>query len=111
MSTDVDDADRLARVTLSRTIEPGDLRVTGLVSELGASKVLGYLEAAAEVENHWGFALAQELGRVDPARVLAQAADRGIRFIVPADAEWPTQIDALRNTGALHDRGGEPVGL
>ena len=26
MSTDVDDADRLARVTLSRTIEPGDLR-------------------------------------------------------------------------------------
>ncbi|WP_278258268.1 DNA-processing protein DprA [Nocardioides convexus] len=29
----VDDTDRLARVTLSRTIEPGDLRVTGLVSE------------------------------------------------------------------------------
>lgn len=111
MSTDVDDADRLARVTLSRTIEPGDLRVTGLVSELGAGKVLGYLEAADEVENHWGFALAQELGRFDPARVLEQAADRGVRFIVPGDAEWPTQLDALRNTGALDDRGGEPVGL
>lgn len=41
---DVDDADRLARVTLSRTIEPGDLRVTGLVSEIGAAKGLGYLE-------------------------------------------------------------------
>ncbi len=58
--TDVDDADRLARVTLSRTIEPGDLRVTGLVSELGASKMLGYLEAAADVESQRGFALAQE---------------------------------------------------
>ena len=41
---DVDEADRLARVKLSCTIEPGDLRVTGLVSELRASKVLGYLE-------------------------------------------------------------------
>jgi len=109
--TDVDDADRLARVTLSRTIEPGDLRVTGLVNELGASKVLGYLEAAADVESHWGFALAQELSRVDPAQVLEQAAGHGIRFIVPGDAEWPTQLDALRNAGALHDRGGEPVGL
>lgn len=111
MSTDVDDADRLARVTLSRSIEPGDLRVTGLVAELGAGKVLGYLEAAGEVENHWGFALAQELGRVDPAQVLEQAAARGIRFIVPGDAEWPTQLGALRAAGALHDRGGEPVGL
>ena len=108
---DVDDADRLARVTLSRTIEPGDLRVTGLVSELGADKILGYLEAAADVESHWGFALAQELGRVDPAQVLEQAAARGIRFILPGDAEWPTQLGALQNAGALHERGGEPVGL
>ncbi|WP_341926050.1 hypothetical protein [Nocardioides psychrotolerans] len=51
-TSDVDEADRLARVKLSCTIEPGDLRVTGLVSELGASKVLGHLEAAAEVEPH-----------------------------------------------------------
>lgn len=79
MSTraDVDDADRLARVTLSRTLDPGDLRVTGLVSELGADKVLGYLEAAADVESHWGFA--QELGRVDPAKVFEQAAGRSPR--------------------------------
>src|SRR3546814_2978167 len=37
---DVDDADRLARIKLSSAIEPGDLRVTGLVGELGAVKVL-----------------------------------------------------------------------
>ena len=53
---DVDDADRLARVKLSSAIEPGDLRVTGLVGELGAVKVLDYLEAAGEVEHHWGCA-------------------------------------------------------
>jgi len=107
---DVDDADRLARVTPSRTSEPGDLRVTGLVSELGADKVLGYLEAAADVESHWGFRLAQELGRVDPADVLEQASAQGVRFIAPGDAEWPAVLP-LRNAGALYERGGEPVGL
>ena len=86
---DFDDVDRLGRVTLSRSIEPGDLRVTGLVSELGAGKVLGYLEAAGDVESHWGFALAQEVGRVDPAQVLEQAAARGIRFIAPATPSGP----------------------
>jgi DNA processing protein len=108
---DVDEADRLARVTLSTISEPGDLRVTGLVSELGAGKVLGYLEAAADVEAHWGLAIGQELGRVDPAQVLEQAASRGIRFIVPGDAEWPSQLEDLRGAGALHECGGEPVGL
>lgn len=45
----VDDADRLARVKLSSAIEPGDL---GLVSELGAVKVLDYLEAARTRHPH-----------------------------------------------------------
>jgi len=39
--------------------------VTSLVSELGGT-VLDYLEDAGEVENHWGFALGQELAAVDP---------------------------------------------
>jgi DNA processing protein len=81
------------------------------VSGLGAGKVLGYLEAAGEVESRWGFALAQELGRVDLGPVLEQAAARGTRFIVSGDAEWPTQLGVLLNGGALHERGGEPVGL
>jgi DNA processing protein len=29
---------------------------------------------ADDLKSHWGFALAQELGRVDPAHVLEQAA-------------------------------------
>lgn len=46
---DVTNAERLARVKLSIAIEPGDLRVTCLVSELGAEKVLDYLEATGAV--------------------------------------------------------------
>lgn len=106
-----DDADTLPRVKLSSAIEPGDLRVTGLVGELGAVKVLDYLEAASEVENHWGFTIGHVLAHVDPGKVLEQAADRGIRFVIPDDAEWPDQLAGLRGAGALHDRGGEPVGL
>ncbi|NHA01260.1 hypothetical protein G5V59_19215 [Nocardioides sp. W3-2-3] len=34
-----------------------------------------------------------------------------MRFIVPGDAEWPAELGALRNAGALYERGGEPVGL
>ena len=77
---DVDD--RLARVKLSSVIEPRDLRVTGLVSELGAGKVLDYLEAAGEVENHWGFGIGQELARADSARLLEQAARTASRACV-----------------------------
>lgn len=114
MTTHVVDAaavDRLARVKLSCVIEPGDLRVTGLVSELGAAKVVDYLEAAGDVERHWAFALGADLGHVDADQMLEQAAARGIRFLVPGDAEWPAQLGDLRHAGALHERGGEPVGL
>jgi DNA processing protein len=87
---DVDELDRLVRVKLNCTIEPGDLRVTGLVSELGASKVLGYLEAAADADAHWAFSIGQQLADLDPARVLQQAADRGIRFASPPTPSGPT---------------------
>ncbi len=40
------EADRLAHVKLSCATEPGDLRVTGRVTEAGAGKILGYLAAA-----------------------------------------------------------------
>ena len=64
----VDEADRLARVKLSCTIEPGDIRVTGLVSEVGVSNVLGYLEAAADIDTHWAYTIGQQHAAVNRAR-------------------------------------------
>lgn len=84
LRTDVDEADRLARVTLSRTIEPGDLRVTGLGSELGAGKILGEREAARRRRVPLGpRPRPRTHPRVNPAQVLERAAARGIRCIVP----------------------------
>lgn len=102
--------DRLARVSLSRLTEPGDLRLLPLVRELGAIKVRELLldqgglgEAAAD--------LAQRLGDEDPARDLERAERMGMRFVIPADAEWPAGLDDLTGVEPLQERGETPLGL
>ena len=41
----------------------------------------------------------------------AGAAQAGIRFVIPGDAEWPTQLDDLARRHRSSDRGGVPLGL
>jgi DNA processing protein len=103
-------AERLARALLSLVAEPGDPAFTGLVEQLGG---VGAVEALRhDGDRHQLLeAATARLATVDPARELARAADRGIRFVVPGDAEWPTQLDDLSAAGALQERGGPPIGL
>jgi DNA processing protein len=102
--------DRVARAALSRLAEPGDVRLTGLVAQLGAGTVHDLLLNEKDVT---GMAtdVAVRLGGLDPERELADAARRGIRFVVPGDDEWPGALGALDRCEALHGRGGTPVGL
>ena len=88
------DDDRLARVALSRLAEPGDVRMTGLVSELGALRVYRLLadESGADPLKD---DVAARLTAVDPVRELDQAARLGLRFVTPADEEWPAQLADL----------------
>ena len=104
------DPDRAARVVLSRIGEPGDSRLTGLVAEIGAEAVLANLReqgAAGELQAD----LAARLTAVDPRAELDRAARLGIRFLTPADDEWPEAVDDLAHAPHLHERGGTPVGL
>lgn len=101
--------DRLARVVLSRVMEPGDPRVNGLVSELGATRTLEAL--LAQDQDDVVREAARTLASCDPARELERAAALGIRFVTPADDEWPRSLDDLRRTRVMHGRGGVPVGL
>jgi DNA processing protein len=104
------DPERAARVVLSRIAEPGDLRLTGLVAELGAAPVLASLKeqgANAELKED----LAARLAQVDPVTELDRAARQGIRFVTPDDAEWPSGLDDLAHAPPLHERGGVPVAL
>jgi DNA processing protein len=107
--TPVTEADRLARVTLSCAVEPGDATTSSLVLELGAERALEQLSRATEGET--GEMLAKRLGEVDPVRRLDQAERCGIRFLVPGDSEWPTGLDQLDDAVTDAGFGGTPPGL
>jgi len=104
------DPERRARLVLSLIGEPGDPRLTGLVAELGAVPVLSALTEQSE-HGELREALAERLRAARPDEVLAAAERRGIRFVTPADDEWPTSLDLLSHVAPLHDRGGVPIGL
>ncbi len=100
------DEDRLARVALSCGIEPGDGTTSRLVRELGAVRALGQqLEPKPDSRLH------ERLADVDPVRQLEQADRCGIRFLVPGDPEWPTELDQLDDAVTDEGFGGTPPGL
>ena len=105
----VSESERLARVSLSCAVEPGDATTSSLVRQLGAERALERSRSAAEGEV--GEMLAQRLAAVDAVRQLEQAARCGIRFLVPGDAEWPTGLDQLDDAVADDGFGGTPPGL
>lgn len=104
------DTERVARATISLVAEPGDLRCLGLARELGGAEFLEVLREHPDLRAEFA-AAAGRLVEVDPERELDRAARLGIRFVIPADSEWPRQLDDLAGAGALQDRGEMPVGL
>jgi DNA processing protein len=104
------DRERLARLALSRLTEPGDPRVTRLVSELGAVRVHDHLARERDLAGMLTD-VASRLAGLDPAADLERAARAGIRFVVPGDDEWPAQLADLDRCEPVQDRGGIPLGL
>lgn len=102
--------DRLARAGLSRLTEPGDLRVAAVVAQVGAA-VLYDDVCARRRQDELADDAATRLDDLDPAGELERAERQGIRFVVPGDAEWPTQLDDLAHAGELQQQGGVPLGL
>ena len=105
------DRERLARVALGTLGEPGDPRLVSLVAELGPVLVHDQLAAGYDAGDGVQDDIAARLVGADPARDLERAERAGIRFVVPGDDEWPTQVDQLLRTETLRDRGGPPLGL
>ena len=108
--TTTPEPERLARAALSRIGEPGDPRLTDLVHELGGETVLRSLRQQV-AERELGDDLAARISAADPEKELESAAARGIRFVVPGDAEWPSGLGELAHAPHLHERGGVPMGL
>jgi DNA processing protein len=105
------DADRLARVALSGLTEPGDPRLAELVTLHGALAVHdGIVGGGQRIEDLQTDPAARR-SVTDPARTLAEADRRGLRFVVPGDEEWPAQLDDLALAASVQRRGGVPLGL
>jgi len=103
-------SERVARAALSRLSEPGDVRLTTLVGRLGANRVYELLRDEQDVAGVYTDVAARLRG-LDPARELADAAGKGIRFVCPEDDEWPRDLDDLDRAEPLQERGGAPLGL
>jgi DNA processing protein len=83
--------ERLARVALSRLVEPEDVEVHDLVSRLGVVRAVERIVAG-------GGTLARFAARVsalDVDRDLAAAHRVGARIVLPGDDEWPLGLDDL----------------
>lgn len=103
-------SERVARAALSRLSEPGDVRLTALVAQLGATKVYELLRAEKDVAGVYTD-VAFRLRGLDPQRELEQAEAQGIRFVCPEDPEWPDGVSDLDGAEPLQQRGGAPLGL
>ncbi|MCL1839184.1 MAG: DNA-processing protein DprA [Propionibacteriaceae bacterium] len=96
--------ERMARMALSCVVEPATWSVSQAVDEFGAATVW---EALFGSSDPW----AKKAHAFDPAKVVAAAAQAGIRFVIPADDEWVDVVADLSRDVIVHQLGGMPFGL
>jgi len=102
-----DDEERLARVGLSRVVEPGDLAALKAFDGMHVLDIWELLQRDAPGMERWSTRLAE----AEPERDLQRAAAAGARFVIPGDDEWPEQVEILAEAGQLTRRAGVPFGL
>ncbi|MGW2115382.1 DNA-processing protein DprA [Streptomyces zhihengii] len=103
--------ERVARAALTQILEPGDERNGRWLRRYGAEGLLGLLTSDGEppgtplpgVSARGLAGLRARAADVVPGRRLDAARAAGGRFVVPGDAEWPTQLDDLGDA--------RPIGL
>ncbi|WP_282793399.1 DNA-processing protein DprA [Streptomyces sp. CC224B] len=101
------DEERLARIALTRVLEPGDAVGGWWLREWGAAAVLRRLQDGAAMlpgvsTRRWE-GLRARAARTRAGQDLEVAAAAGARFVTPQDTEWPAQLDDLGDA--------RPVGL
>ncbi|MGW2277450.1 DNA-processing protein DprA [Streptomyces sp. NPDC001770] len=102
------DTERLARVALTRIVEPGDERAGRWLRAHGPVEVLRRLTAHDGAPQTLAGMTATRLAgyrmraaAADPERDLEAVARAGGRFVVPGDPEWPGQLDDLGDARPL----------
>ncbi|WP_374684237.1 DNA-processing protein DprA [Streptomyces sp. ODS05-4] len=96
--------ERWARAALTRVLEPGDEQAGRWLADLGPVDLMRRLTEAPHRHTtdllpgataDRMAALRTRARQADPAHDLTTAASIGARFVIPGDAEWPSQLDDL----------------
>ncbi len=98
--------ERDARLALNLVVEPADPRLGTLLASHTAPEVWRKIEQGRGAPE-W----VARAANLDLAGRMALARRHGLRFVVPGDDEWPTQLHVLDTCGMVADLGGGPVGL
>lgn len=108
----VTDAERSARMQMSRVAEPADPDACRLVRDFSALALLDRLRSGTSTQPK-AQAWAARLARADPDQIVRAAERVSARFLVPGDPEWPLELaDLLPLECSVGDRrAGEPFGL
>ncbi|MFJ8362785.1 DNA-processing protein DprA [Streptomyces sp. NPDC093984] len=101
------DAASLARISLTRIIEPGDEVAGRWLREHGPEELARRLREGGKrlpgvTDKRWAGLLARA-AQAEPERDWAAARAAGVRFVCPGTAEWPAQLDDLQDA--------RPIGL
>lgn len=104
---DTPDGERLARIFLTRVLEPGDETAGRWIREYGAEEVARRLRGTRArlpgvPEKRWA-GLRARAERAEPERDWTAARETGMRFLCPGGPEWPAQLDDLGDA--------RPIGL
>lgn len=89
-TADVVRDERTARMALACVSEPGDKGLAELVETAGAEATWHSLWST-ERDTRWG----RRLPSVRLPEIVAVMRHRQLRFVMPGDSEWPTQLDDL----------------
>ncbi|MGI5428905.1 DNA-processing protein DprA [Streptomyces sp. CA-179760] len=104
-AVDEPDDELLARVFLTRVVEPGDEAGGRWVREFGVGEVVRRLVRGGRPlpgvsGKRWAGLLARA-GVARPREDLAVAREAGVRFVCPGHPEWPGQLDDLGDARPL----------
>ena len=98
--------ERLARAVLSQVCEPGDLRLTRLISGHDAADALAALRRSGH-DSAW----ARRARTADESALVDRAERLRLRYLMPSDAEWPAGLADLDRCEEIGGMGGAPLGL
>lgn len=98
--------ERKARAALTWVCPLGNVELAASVADYGAADVFAALRESGE-SGSWP----ARAKTVDTKQLIKDAKLLGIRFLIPTDDEWPTQLASLSGAKIEGQLGGVPLGI